>query len=175
MILLKYMKEMWLPLSTYNGIYEVSNKGDVRNSTTGLVLSLYKQKNGYLSVGLCNNGNQSTRYIHRLVAEAFLDRDDGFQQVNHINGIKTDNSVRNLEWCTAKQNHAHARRLGLIDASKLFKPVMAFNDIEERKFKSLTGASTATGCLKTNIAKCCRGHRKRAGGYEWKYLPKKAA
>lgn len=163
------MKEMWGAIEINDGRYEVSNRGRVRNRTTNRILTPHTEKNGYLSVCLCFDGKCLTKHVHRLVALFFLENKEGLPQVNHINGRKDDNRSTNLEWCTAKQNHAHARKMGLIKGSTLFKPVIARNSRETRHFRSITDAAEATGCLKTNIVKCCRKKRKYACGYEWEY------
>ena len=69
--------------------------------------------NGYSIVCLHVNGKQKNEYVHRLVAKTYIPNPDNRKEVNHINGIKTDNRVENLEWCTAKENTNHAVSMGL--------------------------------------------------------------
>lgn len=95
--------------------YMVSNHGRVRSldrpSHPGRVLVPKVKASGYCHVNLAEHGRVVTRSIHRLVAEAFIDN-PGKPQINHKNGIKTDNRAENLEWCSAKENIAHTIRAG---------------------------------------------------------------
>ena len=87
--------------------YEVSNLGNVRNKKTKVVLSQEDTGNGYLCVGLqMDNGVYKKTRVHRMVAMAFLEfqRTEERNEVDHINGNKSDNSVDNLRWCTHKEN-----------------------------------------------------------------------
>lgn len=70
---------------------------------------------GYLKVSTLRSKNRPTFYVHRLVARAFLDGYKEGYQVNHLNGIKTDNRIENLEWCPASENIKHAWESGLCD------------------------------------------------------------
>ncbi len=79
----------------------------------GRKLKPSKDKDGYLSVGICVNGKASTKKVHRIVAEAFLGNPFNYEQVNHKNGIKNDNRVDNLEWVNQSQNMIHAFKTGL--------------------------------------------------------------
>lgn len=110
-------EEEWRPIKGYEGLYEVSSFGRVRSLDRyvktgygsyrlhkGKVLSPGKDKDGYLSVHLFCNGKVHKRLVHRLVAQAFIPNPDNLPMINHKDEDKTNNSVDNLEWCTAKYN-----------------------------------------------------------------------
>lgn len=113
-----YMKDV----KDYKGIYAVTKKGEVwaypreRSSTNGMWKKGSVDFFGYVYVTLYKNGIESKKKVHRLVAQAYIANPKLLPEVNHKNGIKTDNRVQNLEWCTSKQNHQHALKLGLYDA-----------------------------------------------------------
>jgi hypothetical protein len=86
--------------------YEVSIKGEVRNSETLRVLAQYKHKKGYMTTGLTTNGSKKTYLTHRLVAEAFLSDYTETVDVNHKNGVRSDNNLSNLECLSRKDNNA---------------------------------------------------------------------
>ena len=90
--------------------YEVSNTGLVRNKTTNKILKGRLSKSGYLqvSIKIDETGKFSNRYIHRLVAEAFIPNPDNLPQVNHKDGNRANNNVDNLEWVTCSQNTKHS-------------------------------------------------------------------
>lgn len=108
-------------LGGFEGIYEIDREGNIysipRKNGYGsrLVRKVRKPKlvRGYLQIALSKNGNNIWRPVHRLVAEAFIPNPRICNQVNHINGNKTDNRVENLEWCTQSENQTHAVRTGL--------------------------------------------------------------
>jgi len=78
------------------------------------ILAKTKRKGGYLEVGLSVLGKISPKFIHKLVAESFIENPENKKQVNHINGVKTDNRLANLEWVTPAENQNHAIRTGLV-------------------------------------------------------------
>jgi hypothetical protein len=102
----------------YEGLYFVNELGEVfsypKKTRKGIrKLLLNKHKQGYLLIDLCKNGKIKKHLVHRLVAEAFLENPLNKKQVNHINGIKNDNSLKNLEWNTSSENQLHSIRIGL--------------------------------------------------------------
>jgi len=92
--------------------YEVSRCGVIRRKSTGTILSQHN-KRGYMGVGFKINGKRSLHRVHRLIAEVYIPNPLNKPHINHINGIKNDNRIENLEWCTAKENIHHAIRTGL--------------------------------------------------------------
>ena len=103
------MEEIWKTINNYEGLYEVSNLGRVRDSK-GNIKPMYKQNKGYSCLSLYVNGKIYHPTIHRLVAEAFLTKKEGLNQVNHKDGNKDNNCVDNLEWCNQAQNYQHGMK-----------------------------------------------------------------
>ena len=102
--------EIWKTISSSPN-YEVSNFGSVRNIKTGNILKVATNNFGYKLVCLSNKNKKQTGYIHRLVAEAFIDTnlDTRTSVVNHIDGDKSNNNIKNLEWATYTDNAMHGR------------------------------------------------------------------
>lgn len=124
--MLKKVKEEWRPVVGYFGFYEVSNLGKVRSldrtcinrlgkvrKLKGITLSPACNGSGYLFVGLRNHAVGKQISVHRLVCRAFNGSSNGLPNVNHKNGIKSDNRASNLEWCTRSHNIQHALNTGL--------------------------------------------------------------
>ncbi len=95
--------------------YEVSNFGNARSWKSGdpKILKPQITKRGYLYVQLYINGKHEKHLVHRLVAQAFIANPDNKPEVNHLNGVKSDNRVENLEWVTRSENNQHAHIMGL--------------------------------------------------------------
>ena len=111
------LKEIWKPIAGAEG-YEVSSLGHVRSlkHKRPLILKTFVpslSRYEYLFVRLCISGKPVAYAVHRLVAKTFIPNPEGKPCVNHINGIKADNRVENLEWCTPSENVIHAYKTGL--------------------------------------------------------------
>ena len=162
-----------------NGLYEVSNLGKVKSlnyNRKGVEkeLSFGKGKGNYLYVTLIKEGKAKRKYIHRLVAEAFIVNNKKLPCVNHINGNKSDNNIDNLEWCNYKDNIKHAYKLGLYKTGKNHprnKKVLQY-DLNGNFIKEWEGVSYLCknkNYSQGNISACCRNERKNAYGFIWKY------
>lgn len=102
----------WKIIKGFEGLYWVSDHGEVRNKK-GLKNQRFDKVGGHKIVTLCKNGIKSNHKVHRLVAIAFLRNPKNLPMVNHEDGVKTHNHVRNLKWCNQSYNELHARRTGL--------------------------------------------------------------
>lgn len=105
-------KEIW-KIVNFNSNYEVSNLGKLRNTKTKNVLKLRDNGHGYLVAHLYNKGKRKVEYIHRLVAYCFIPNIDNKEEVNHKDGDKSNNCVKNLEWVTKSENIKHSYKIGL--------------------------------------------------------------
>lgn len=115
------MSEIWKDIEGYEGLYQISNLGRVKSlpktwwngqcniTQAEKILSQTLDPKGYLKVTLCKNTIHKTHRVHRLIAFAFVPNPCNKEQVNHKNGIKTDNSINNLEWVTHQENCQHAQ------------------------------------------------------------------
>jgi hypothetical protein len=177
--------EIWKDIHGYEGCYQISNLGRVKSlsrmKSTGnlryesddIILKPGIVGRGYLHLSLWKNGNKKQAYVHRLVIETF--RGKSTLTVNHKNGIKTDNRLENLEYCTYGENNKHAIDNGLRKQHEYkghFDKKVIQYDLEENyitEHDSITLASKNTNTNRTSIGACCRRELKQAGGFIWKY------
>lgn len=173
------MKEIWKDIKGYEGIYKISNLGNVKSNK---LLKKELCTNGYFRVTLYNEKSPKRFLVHRLVAETFIPNPENKPQVNHIDGNKLNNCVCNLEWATSKENNVHAFKLGLNKGSfgmlgkkgKLNKRAKIINQysLDGCFIKSWYGFYEIQRELNINISNivaCCKKRRKKAKGYIWKY------
>lgn len=181
--------EIWKDIIGYEGYYQVSNLGNVksleryrkgnRNSLTFVRERILKRKidkDGYAVYALCKDNKMYHFTSHKLVALVFIPNPSSYSQINHINGIKLDNSVSNLEWCDNSHNMKEAYRIGLSKARKskdniLSKKVVKLkNGLAIQQYDCIVDASKEHGLGKTAISNCLNGRSKTCAGFEWKYL-----
>ena len=164
--------EIWKNIEGYEGLYQVSNLGRVKSLRFGKERILKPGNNvqGYLHVILLKNGERKWCSIHRLVAQTFIPNPDNLSDINHKDEVKTNNSVQNLEWCSAKYNCNFGTRNQRI-SEKTSKPVLQFTKDGEliREWKSATDVQRNLGYDNSHISKCCNEKRKSANGFIWKY------
>lgn len=115
------MIEEWRPVVGYEELYEVSNTGKVRGLKSKKILRDADNGKGYKKVILYKNYSQKTKYLHRLVAEAYIQNIEGYSSVNHIDENKSNNNVTNLEWCDAKYNDNYGTRNERVIDTKIKK------------------------------------------------------
>lgn len=191
------MNELWKDVKGYEGLYQVSNLGNVRSvdhetevTRNGVTFAILKKgkvlipttrQHGYLGVMLYGKGGHATRgfktfSVHRLVAEAFVENPNGYDEINHLDECKTNNRADNLEWCDRVHNVRYGtgierghKKIG----EQLRRPIvqmdMQGNVIKE--WQSMTEVEQETGMSKSNICNCCRHHPRysHAYGYKWEY------
>lgn len=165
--------ELWEDVADYVGVYQISSHGRVRsldridsdgNARKGKILNPSATPKGYLKVSLWADGSREERYVHRMVAEAFIDNHARLPQVNHLDGDPGNNHLSNLEWVTNAENLTHARRV----LNKGVRPVYGIHkeDGSRVAFPSLQHAVEA-GFTRANIQKCIAGIRTHHKGYQW--------
>ena len=185
--------EIWKDIQGYEGLYQVSNYGNVKSLNyrmTGKerILKSGKTVNGYLAVDLCKNGKRKHSLIHRLVAQAFLENPNNYPQVNHKDENKQNNHVSNLEFCTSFYNMNYGTRNE--GSKKIISETMKGKFAGEkhplsRKVMTNTGeifttvkeAAEWSGTHRSHISGQIQGKRKTAGKHpvtkeplQWKYI-----
>lgn len=182
--------EEWKDVEWYDGLYQVSNLGRVKSLNYNKTWKTVVLKNcirvGYPIITLCKNWHINYS-IHKLVAQHFIPNPEWKKQVNHINWIKTDNRVENLEWCTASENIQHAWDTGLKIITKnnfminnppnkwkfwkdssASKQVIQYS-IDWEFIKEWDSVSDIKRIMWIDPYHCAKWKRKSAGGFIWKY------
>ena len=193
------MKEVWKDVKGYEEIYQVSNTGKVRSldrisaqgariKGTMLKFGISRSGKGYYQVNLCKNGKTKMFLVHRLVASEFIENENQYPCINHMDENMYNNNADNLEWCTYKYNNNYGTHIEKIQAKMDYKAISVKLrkyhadkhgiDVEQMDFEgnvigvydSLREAERQTGVPHGNIARCHKGIYKQAGGYIWRYV-----
>lgn len=164
--------EIWKPVVGFEGRYSVSNLGNVRSESREMshnmwgtpyhkkaqIMSLTNDKRGYKVICLRKEGKPKNQRVHVLVATAFIPNPENKETVNHINGLRDDNRVENLEWCTFEENRLHAVSVGLIGKKVI-------NTNTRQIFDTIVDAAKEYGGHETSLSKRLRGVHKNNTPY----------
>ena len=164
---MKEVKKMWKQY--YN--YMISDKGEVKNLSSQTLLKGNKKKNGYIEYCLYIDGERKYKLIRRLVAELFIENPLNFDQVNHKDGNKENNHIKNLEWVNSSKNNAHAWENNL-NKPHVLRVVnqydLNYNFI--KTFESVAEAARKTGANRKGISAVCLGKQKKCFNHYWKFF-----
>lgn len=175
--------EIWKDVVGYEGLYQVSNLGNKKSLTRGVksknnstkivngrVLANYINSNGYIPFSLCKNGICCIKNVHVVVATAFIPNPDNLREVNHKNGVKSDNRVENLEWCTSSYNSLHAIKNGFQKVRKgeehpflgkfgsdFHRSKLVLNEKTGVFYETLKDAAYSIGMSRANLSRTIRG------------------
>lgn len=167
--------ENWKEVYGFRYLYEVSDLGRVRTkyvkgkgyTSEYHIVEPLDNGNGYKRFNWRTEKKQRTVYLHRLVAEAFIENPNGYAEVNHKDEDKSNNRVDNLEWC----DHAYNSEYGTRNERSAEKSRRRIRCKELGTiYESLTEAAEALNVGKTAISNCLRGRTKSSAGYTWEYV-----
>lgn len=156
--------EQWKDIEGYEGLYEVSNMGRVRNNK-GKILKP-QMRRMYLSHILYKDGIPHNWSVHRLVAKAFIPNPNNYEVVNHKDENKLNNEASNLEWCTTGYNCNYGTR-NIQISHKLSKKVYQFT--LDGEYVNEYPSANVVGIDPSGIRQCCRGVLNFFKGFIWKY------
>lgn len=168
-------EEIWKDVPGYEGRYMVSSYGRVMSLNymhTGSARIMVQTigTDGYCQLLLFKDGKAKFWQVHRLVATVFIPNPYNKKCVDHINGIKTDNRVDNLRWCTYKENVNNPvtrPKMGVCNKQCVIQ--MTLDGEYVREWDSVTNAAIGIGAKVGPISACCRGASKYSYGYKWRY------
>lgn len=180
------MQEIWKDILGYEGKYQVSNLGNIKNlkylnSNKTKLMCLKKHNKGYKQVELSKNHKTKTYLVHRLVAQAFIPNPNNYPLINHKDFNKQNNNVENLEWCNQSQNMKHScskiretcftRKVTSHTPKKLFSKIFQYDKDNNliKDWENICEIKNTLNYHPTSIKECCEGKRKQAYGYKWQY------
>ena len=168
--------EEWRDIKGYEGLYQVSNLGNVktlaRRRVRESILSPENNK-GYLRVSLHKNNKHKHCFIHKLVAEHFIPNNNGLPEINHKDENPLNNCVDNLEWCTHKYNLLYGdRRKKVIEKERKAINQYTLDGFFIKTHYSMQSAARFINKNASAICMCCKGKQKYAYGYKWSYADK---
>ena len=139
--------------------YLISDNGEIYNIKKCCYMKPNLGKSGYYRIKLSNNGVKKIFLVHRLVAETYLKNEFNKPQVNHINGIKTDNNIKNLEWSTRQENMQHAYKNGLMKGFYEKAHKIVINTQNGVFYDSLSDAANSLNMNYSTLRSMLQGHR----------------
>lgn len=138
---------MWKTIPDWEN-YEVNEDGEVRNKTSKRLITGDINNAGYYRICCYNKNNKKKFFRHRLVATLFLENPNNYQEVNHIDGNKSNNNVNNLEWCDRQHNERESRRIGI----KKYKPFkVVFNNGQVKNYECAIDLATELGVSRRTV------------------------
>lgn len=190
--------ELWKSVVGYEGLYEVSNLGRIKSlarqetftSALGKIVKrsrkgriiIQSESKGYSRAHMCKNGIVKIALVHRMVGVAFIPNPNNYPEINHKNGIRSDNRVENLEWCSKSQNIRHCydvlKRKVSPNVINVYggdhpasTPILQYdlNGNFLREWPSAIEIQRALNVNSPNIIACCRGKQQTCGGFSWKH------
>lgn len=169
--------EQWKDVIWYEWLYQVSDLGNIKSLNYNhtwkeRLLSKCKWSRWYIIIGLFKNKIKTYHLLHRLVAKSFISNPENKPQINHINWIKYDNKLINLEWSNASENWLHSYKLWLSNNDNRKKSILQISKewIIINKFSSIHEAWKNTNTSTWNITSVCKENRRYAWGFIWKYF-----
>jgi hypothetical protein len=151
-----------------NQVYSISKDCTIRNEVTGKILKPHLHHSGYYTIGLRINGKPKYFIRSRLMAIHFIPNPYNLKEVNHKNGVKTDDSIPNLEWVSPSENilhYYHVLGKGIIRKVNQYN----MNGTFVKQFNSITEAAKSVNGSAGNITITCQGKNHYAYGFKWRY------
>lgn len=169
------MEEIWKDIKGYEGLYQVSNLGNVKSLNykrwhKEKIMNMQINKGGYYTISLHKDKKEKRFLVHRLVAEAFIPNIYNLPQINHKDENSLNNNYKNLEWCNQgyNNNYGNHNEKMIKSLSKRIKQYDKNNNFI-KEWMSMIIASKELNINSGNICCCCKGRKKTAGGYIWRY------